>query len=178
MNSKVSGKAEEVIDRLLQQARELGLGCEQFEVVLSIVEEKHGVLEFTGRLILDPNEVRQSVTANLSHRSATKTDLTPFWNGSELWWSDRVIKRFRKPAQNQHTVLAVFQEEGWPKRIDNPIPANEQCDAHSRLHDTIKSLNRNHIPDPSPIKFRGDGTGTGVIWEVTMEGRSSDTLQF
>jgi len=32
-----------------------------------------------------------------------------------------------------------------------------------RLHDTIKSLNRNQTKDV--LRFKGDGTGEGILWE-------------
>src|SRR5262245_38877017 len=31
-------------------------------------------------------------------------------------------KRYRLPAERQRTILSAFQEEGWPTRIDAPLP--------------------------------------------------------
>ena len=91
----------------------------------------------------------------------------PSWDcaSRELTFHDILIKRFRCPAQNQEAVLAAFEEEQWPSRIDDPLPQiSGQC-PKQRLHDTIKSLNRHHHREPI-IRFRGDGTGEGVIWEL------------
>jgi len=60
-------------------------------------------------------------------------------------------------------TVAVFEEEGWPQHIDDPLPTTADCDSKQRLHDTIKRLNRHQINQL--IRFRGDGSGSGVIWE-------------
>lgn len=91
----------------------------------------------------------------------------PSWDAEqrELLFQQMVIKRFRRPAPNQELVLDVFQEEGWPRRIDDPLPNPCLHEPSQRLHDTIKCLNRNQVS--SLIRFRGDGTGEGVVWEFT-----------
>lgn len=91
----------------------------------------------------------------------------PHWDPHrrELRVGGVVVKRFRWPAANQETILAVFQEEGWPDRVDDPLPVVPEQDPKRRLHDTIKCLNRNQLNDI--VHFRGDGTGEGVSWELT-----------
>lgn len=74
-----------------------------------------------------------------------------------------VIKIYRVPSLIQEAILAAFQEEGWPHRIHDPLPPLGDIDPKSRLHDTIKRLNRHH--QERLIRFRGDGTGEGVCWE-------------
>lgn len=88
----------------------------------------------------------------------------PYWDSDfrELWWQDRLIKEFHRPAINQVTILKAFEEEGWPARIDDPLPQSRGIDPKVRLHDTIKSLNRHHFH--SILSFRGDGSGKGVLW--------------
>jgi hypothetical protein len=76
---------------------------------------------------------------------------------------ERVIKEFRFPAFNQIAILAAFQKEGWPHRIDDPLPPRNDIDPKCRLHDTIKRLNRHH--KDRLIRFMGDGTGEGICWE-------------
>ena len=76
----------------------------------------------------------------------------------------QVVKRFRWQAPNQEIVLSAFQEEGWPLRIDDPLPPQPEQDSKRRLSDTIKCLNRKQI-NPL-IHFHGDGTGEGVVWEL------------
>lgn len=88
----------------------------------------------------------------------------PNWdqNRKELRVGQCVIKLFRWVAINQETVLMAFEEEGWPARIDDPLPQKLNQDSKTRLHDTIKCLNRNH--QTRLIRFTGDGTGEGILW--------------
>ena len=79
-----------------------------------------------------------------------------------------VVKRFRWPAENQEQVLDAFQEEGWPSRIDDPLRRDAKVCPKRRLHDTLKCLNRKQINEV--IKFRGDGTGLGVLLEINWDG--------
>lgn len=76
-----------------------------------------------------------------------------------------LVKRFKWPAANQETILSAFQEEGWPERIDDPLPPQPEQDSKRRLSDTIKCLNRKQIIHL--IHFRGDGTGEGIVWEFS-----------
>lgn len=86
----------------------------------------------------------------------------------KLFANDAVVKRFRWPAMNQEAVLSVFQEEGWPTRIDDPLPPAAELDPKRRLADTIKCLNRKHETETPLIRFMGDGTGQGVLWESLL----------
>ena len=92
--------------------------------------------------------------------------LRPQWSRDrqELSVGEQVVKQFKVPAPNQELILSVFQEEGWPIRIDDPLPPHPQQDPKRRLHDTINSLNRSQ--KASLIRFSGDGKGTGVRWEL------------
>lgn len=99
-------------------------------------------------------------------RPPSTEPLQPCWDRDrqELRVGRCVVKRFKVPAPNQEVVLAVFDEEGWPVRIDDPLPPRPDLDAKRRLHDTINSLNRNQ---KTPlIRFLGDGTGQGVRWQL------------
>ena len=80
----------------------------------------------------------------------------------ELQVGTHIVKRFLRPAPNQETVLAAFEEEAWPIRIDDPLPREHERDAAQCLHDTINHLNRNQIHPL--IHFSGDGTGRGIRW--------------
>jgi hypothetical protein len=88
----------------------------------------------------------------------------PRWCASRrsLWLGKKLVKAFRCPAPNQQTVLSVFQEAGWPRRIDDPLTRLPQRDRALCLHYTIHHLNRNQVH--RLIHFRGDGTGEGVCW--------------
>jgi hypothetical protein len=89
----------------------------------------------------------------------------PVWDSDrrELRFHDLLVKQFKLPAPNQEIVLAAFEEEDWPPRIDDPLPGNPSLEAKRRLRETVTSLNRNqkqHL-----IQFMGDGSGQGVRWE-------------
>ena len=96
---------------------------------------------------------------------ATTGSMTgPLWDGDtrELRVGETVVKRYRVPAPNQQLILTAFQEEGWPARIDDPLPRLPALDPKRRLQSTITSLNRNQR-NPA-IRFHGDGTGEGIYW--------------
>lgn len=87
----------------------------------------------------------------------------PVWDDQlrELSWQGVLVKRFRQPAENQERILAAFQEEAWPPRVDDPLPPAGR-DGPTRLRDTIRCLNRGQA---SPVlRFVADGTGSGVCW--------------
>ncbi|OAI54591.1 hypothetical protein AYO44_03355 [Planctomycetaceae bacterium SCGC AG-212-F19] len=92
--------------------------------------------------------------------------LLPSWDGMarELYVGGLVVKRFKQPAASQETILAAFQEDGWPFRIDDPLPPLPHRDAKRHLHDTINNLNRHQLHPL--IRFLGDGKGEGICWEL------------
>lgn len=108
---------------------------------------------------------QNSPTTNGASRQEDSSISAPIWDVEkrELTLGGVVVKRFRCPAVNQETILAVFQELGWPTRIDDPLPPSLNHDPKRRLQDTVKSLNRNQLC--GLMRFGGDGTGEGVIWE-------------
>jgi hypothetical protein len=95
--------------------------------------------------------------------------LVPKWDRDrqELRVGRQIVKQFKVPAANQETILAAFEEEQWPPRIDDPLTLKANLDPKRRLHDTINSLNRNQ--KRSMIRFFGDGSGQGIRWEFTVE---------
>lgn len=94
------------------------------------------------------------------------TSNRPRWDRArrELWLGTQLIKRFRVPATNQELILQAFEEEGWPDRLDDPLPYVEGVNNPERLHATINRLNGRQIT--VLIRFKGDGTGTGILWEI------------
>lgn len=90
----------------------------------------------------------------------------PRWDSClrQLMWKNFLIKEFRVPAANQETVLHAMQEDGWPPRMDDPLPCKHGLDPKVRLHETIKALNRNQ--QHALLRFRGDGTGKAIYWEA------------
>jgi hypothetical protein len=90
--------------------------------------------------------------------------LKPKWDRDrrQLRLSGTIIKEFKVPAANQEVILAVFEEEGWPAKIDDPLPRSPEIDPQRRLHDTINSLNRNQRH--RLVHFGTDGLGRGARW--------------
>jgi hypothetical protein len=110
-------------------------------------------------------------TIPLSGRAADcEPGLLPCWDESrrQLLLGDRVIKFFRQPAPNQEAILCAFEEEGWPPRIDDPLPPLAGRNQREHLRDTIVNLNR--YQQPRRIRFFGDGNGQGVCWEMLPSG--------
>jgi hypothetical protein len=121
----------------------------------------NGTAQSDPRLTVESTEVKQMDGAAR----------VPAWDAErhELRVGEKLVKRFKWPALNQEKILAVFQEEGWPPRIDDPLAPQPDQDPKRRLHDTIKCLNRNQ---KSPLlRFHGDGTGEGIIWELVQDGQ-------
>jgi hypothetical protein len=90
----------------------------------------------------------------------------PHWDSKlrHLRWNGCLIKEFQEPAANQETILAAFEEEGWPPHIDDPLPQSPEIDPKRRLQDAIKRLNRSQVH--RLIKFRSDANGSGIGWEL------------
>ena len=86
----------------------------------------------------------------------------PRWDRDrhELRMGTELVKIFKLPSPKLEMVLAAFEEEDWPPRIDDPLPPAPDLEPKRRLHDTIKSLNRNQ--KRRLIRFMGDGTGQGI----------------
>jgi hypothetical protein len=105
-----------------------------------------------------------------SSGSATAA-VKPRWNllQRELCLGVRVVKRFRVPAHVQQLIICAFEEEGWPAHIDDPLPCRRDIDPRARLHDAIHRLNGHQIN--RLLRFKGNGSGTGVSWEL----RRADT---
>lgn len=87
----------------------------------------------------------------------------PTWDAQrrELRVHGKVVRRFRVPAPNQTRILTAFAEADWPSRIPNPTPLDPWTDPKKRLRDTLRSLNAGL----RVLRFRGDGTGEGILWE-------------
>ena len=110
-----------------------------------------------------------SQTQRSDHQQIVRDEIvcsTPEWDRDrqELRLGQKIIKQFKVRAGNQEAILAAFQEEGWPVRIDDPLSPRPDMESKRRLHDTINSLNRNQ--KEFLIRFAGDGTGQGIRWEL------------
>jgi hypothetical protein len=101
-----------------------------------------------------------------SDSAATPSLAVPHWDNAlrKLWYRGTLVKWYRVPAESQETILAAFQEENWPPRIDDPLGQVDGLDPHERLHEAVKGLNRGQVT--RLMVFRRDGTGEGVMWET------------
>jgi len=73
------------------------------------------------------------------------------------------VKAFDKPAPNQEKVLSAFEEDGWPRHIDDPLSGSGELDPKDRLRFTVRRLNA--FQKQPLIRFFADGTGQGIRWE-------------
>jgi len=89
----------------------------------------------------------------------------PLWDRDlhELRLGRKIIKRFRCPAHAQELILSVFEEEGWPAKIDDPLPMTTNIDPKRRLHQTVRNLNR--AQSPHRIHFSINGNGQSIRWK-------------
>ena len=95
----------------------------------------------------------------------TQASLKPRWDPArrELSLGGGMVKRFRVPAKHHELILAVFQEEGWPEGIDDPLPGDRDLDPRTRLNDVAYRLNRSQIEHL--IHFHTNGGGS-VHWSL------------
>lgn len=103
-------------------------------------------------------------------------DQKPRWNPQrgQLSVGNQLVKQVKFPSPVQESLLNAFDEEGWPEHIDDPLPPQSGQDSKVRLRNAIKTLNRNQ--QDQLIRFRGDGTGEGIVWELLHDCTPSDSL--
>jgi hypothetical protein len=118
------------------------------------------VKSFEGRFQSDGSQVRKDLAPT------SNGTVVPKWDRDrrELRLEGQLVKVLKLPSPMQEAILMAFEEEHWPPRIDDPLPGDPDLLPKRRLHDTIKSLNRNQ--KNCLIRFIGDGTGEGVRWEL------------
>jgi hypothetical protein len=97
-------------------------------------------------------------------------DVCPCWNAHrrELTLGRKLVKKFRQPAKNQELILRVFEEEGWPESIDDPLPGSAEIRPGDRLHNAVQRLNTDQRD--AHIIFERDGTGGGIHWRRSRNG--------
>ncbi len=97
-------------------------------------------------------------------RVSAEENTKPHWD-EDTWtlsYGDRVVKRFKQPAENQTAVIAAFEEASWPKRIDDPIPPTVKIDSKRRVNSTVRQLNLCRKADV--MWFEAGGNGESFIW--------------
>ena len=87
----------------------------------------------------------------------------PSWNleTRKLTFCGKAARQVPRPnqASNIVCVLHEFEAQGWPPRIDDPLPGIRDTE---RLHHTVQVLNTGL----ELIRFHADGTGDGIAWTV------------
>ncbi|MCE9608145.1 MAG: hypothetical protein K8U03_24945 [Planctomycetia bacterium] len=84
----------------------------------------------------------------------------PDWRPTdgELRFGDKLARRVRPLAKNVIAILTAFEEDGWPTRIDDPLPGGRDDE---RLRSAVRSLN----DGLGLIQFEADGSGEGIRWK-------------
>jgi hypothetical protein len=85
--------------------------------------------------------------------------IVPRWDDEAvtLYWGETPIREFRNAAKNQRDIVEAFHRANWDRTIPDPLKNPR------KLNVTISDLNRSL--DPKLVRFRGDGTGDGIMWE-------------
>jgi hypothetical protein len=159
---------------LVEHAEELtraGSGSRVFSSIgpLTFTKRTCFVLTETGAALARPGSAAGPSAQQPSPSiEVASPSLVPQWDKErqELRLGRLIVKQFKVPAPNQEMVLAAFEEEHWPPRIDDPLPPHADQDPKRRVHDTINTLNR-HQKNPL-IHFLGDGTGEGIRWQLSV----------
>jgi hypothetical protein len=180
------GDASEVeMERLACACSMSSDGTEQFPTHPFVQTLQHDLFQSSAeaiRLWLEPNQgisvdislcaspiILRASVENEADDVVDEEDIPPHWNKDqkELSWNGILIKRYTKPAKNQTLILDSFQELHWVHRVDDPLPGVQELVPKKRLSDTVEALNDMHI-NANLIRFRMDGTGEGVRWELVQ----------
>jgi hypothetical protein len=100
----------------------------------------------------------------------------PRWdgNGRQLWVGNVLVKAFTQPSDNQRLILDAFQEAGWPKLIDDPLPPLKDSNQPKRLRDTVGRLN--HCQRHQLLFFRVGNSGESISWELLAASSETPAL--
>lgn len=130
-------------------------------------QEPHFAVTQTGLKLLE--ELAENMGLSFGGTADAASDpVVPRWDARrrELRYGGVLVKRFGRAAPNQERILTAFETQGWPNRIESPLPfpAEPGVSPKRRLRDALGRLNRS-LTRPV-ICFRGDGTGLGIRWEA------------
>ncbi len=74
------------------------------------------------------------------------------------------MKESRLPAPHQELILAALQEEGWPERLDDPLPGKRGVDPRRRLRSAVRGLTLGQV---NPLLwFEVERGARGLRWRV------------
>jgi hypothetical protein len=103
-------------------------------------------------------------------RLAAASSPLPQWDkdAGELTRDGAVIRKVKPTAHNLRKILACFQEDTWPRRIDSPFSDDEA--GKQALRETVRELNKKL----TQIQFVCDGSGAGIEWKPRSEDDKSN----
>jgi hypothetical protein len=89
--------------------------------------------------------------------------VTPTWdrNRLELRLGSTVVKRFTVPSRDAETILAAFQEDGWPMQLNDPF-GNPSRAGLDRLQSAVEILNRQRI---QRVRFELESGEPKIAWK-------------
>jgi hypothetical protein len=133
-----AGHAEPVAEGRAGRGRAGGAGRKRAGARPRLVLTERGA-EFARRLLAGANGKAESRGGGRKGKPPR-----PRWvaEDGELWCQGECLKRFRNDAAGQRRLLDAFEEAGWPRRIENPLPRDRKRNRKRWLHDTIGDLNR------------------------------------
>ena len=151
--------ADAIFDRTLCHFPKIWSLCSQELTVLSALRRNE-----LARAVAVVRAIPGGEAAICESEAARAPSGFPAWNGElrELSFGGTVCKRYKQPAPQQTRILEVFQETGWPAKIDDPLPFATEQKRRDRLANAVKGLN---AQDPALLRFELDGTSQGIIWK-------------
>ena len=110
---------------------------------------------------------QQAAAPGRSQGTATERPVLPLWKlaSRQLCVDTLVLHEFPRRAVNQVRVVTVFQEDGWPERVDIPLPDTAEGTAGRHLKDAVVALNRGQRVRLLHFRFHTDDDGESVSWE-------------
>lgn len=96
--------------------------------------------------------------------------LKPRWDSAtrELWLGDWLIKKLKKKSESQETILDVFEELGWPRQVDDPLPPKPFQIHADRVKEACKRLNRSQVNEL--LYFHASPDREIIMWKVRDDG--------
>jgi hypothetical protein len=87
--------------------------------------------------------------------------VVPVWDAAagELHFAGKVVREVSARATNVRLILAAFQEDSWPIRIDSPLPDGKNSE---KLREAVRTLKSGL----TKLDFICDGKGEGVQWQA------------
>ena len=121
---------------------------------------------FAGPICRKEDSVKQSAEETHEAAPGNGRGSKPEWDRErlQLTFNGELLMQLTLRARNLLCILDIFQEEGWPPRIDDPIPSTKRGNVKHRLRAAIERLNKNLL-FPS-IRFSGDGSGESICWKL------------